>query len=64
MIESKEYLGDSVYATFERDMYGVWLTTENGLATGPSNKIFLEPEVFEALCKFWKRFKEQPKAEG
>lgn len=47
----KEYLGDSVYAEF--DGYGVVLTTENG--EGPSNRIFLEPEVQIALVQFFER---------
>lgn len=46
----KMYLGDSVYVEF--DGYGLWLTTENGLPTDPSNKIYLEPVVFENL-KFY-----------
>ena len=44
----KQYLGDSVYA--ERQDHGILLTTENGL--GPSNSIFLEPEVLSALNDF------------
>ena len=46
----KCYLGDSVYASFIRG--GILLTTENGLPTDPSNEIFLEPEVLEALNDF------------
>ena len=42
----KEYLGDSVYA--DTDGFGIWLTTENGLATDPSNRIYLEPDVYNA----------------
>lgn len=45
--DEKVYLGDSVYAVF--DGYGVWLTTENGLPTDPSNRIYIEPDVLEAL---------------
>jgi hypothetical protein len=41
----KQYLGDSVYA--ETDTYGIWLTTENGF--GPREKIYLEPQVLQAL---------------
>lgn len=44
----KTYLGDSVYADIEWGM--VKLTTENGF--GPSNTIYLEPEVYEALARF------------
>lgn len=50
----KEYLGDSVYAEF--DGYGITLTTDNGL--GPSNTIFLEPEVLAALNQFASRVTE------
>ena len=42
---NKQYLGDSVYADF--DGYGITLTTENGF--GPSNTIYLEPQVLAAL---------------
>lgn len=47
----KAYLGDSVYAEFYG--CGIVLTTENGLPGDPSNVIYLEPEVYEALCRFW-----------
>ena len=46
----KMYLGDSVYAELKNG--GIWLTTENGLPTDPSNKIFLEPEVLRELNDF------------
>ena len=42
---NKQYLGNSVYADF--DGYGITLTTENGY--GPSNTIYLEPQVLAAL---------------
>jgi hypothetical protein len=44
----KEYLGDSVYASF--DGYHVWLTTENGY--GPSNSIGLDPSVLASLDRY------------
>lgn len=47
----KAYLGDSVYARNENGMLA--LTTENGY--GPSNEIFLEPEVIEAMFMFLER---------
>jgi hypothetical protein len=47
-MSGKVYLGDSVYAEWEAGM--VKLTSENGF--GPSNTIFLEPEVLEALARF------------
>jgi len=46
--ERKVYLGDSVYADF--DGYMLCLTTENGM--GPSNTIYLEPEVMLALIHY------------
>lgn len=47
VVESKSYLGDSVYAEFTRGM--LRLTTDNGM--GPCNRIFLEDEVVEALLR-------------
>ena len=55
---SKAYLGDSVYAEF--DGYGITLTTDNGY--GPSNAIYLEPAVVEALNRFLKSLKEDAEA--
>lgn len=52
----KEYLGDSVYADF--DGYGIVLTTENGLPTDPSNTIYLEPAVLDALAQYRQQMKE------
>jgi hypothetical protein len=43
----KMYLGDSVYAQF--DGYHIILTTENGYADDPRNRIALEPAVMDAL---------------
>jgi len=45
---TKMYLGDSVYV--EMHDHGIWLTTENGL--GPSNTIYLEHQVLDALLLF------------
>ncbi len=46
----KQYLGDSVYAEWNR--YGqIVLTTENGDGP-PSNTIVLEPEVYAALVEY------------
>lgn len=47
---NKQYLGDSVYA--ECDGYGIILTTENGLPLDPSNTIYLEPQVLQALIDY------------
>ena len=48
----KEYLGDSVYATF--DGFYVTLTTENETDVA-SNTIMLEPSVIIALENFVKK---------
>lgn len=47
----KSYLGDSVYVA--KWNHGVVLTTENGY--GPSNEIYLEDFVCEALKDYLKR---------
>jgi hypothetical protein len=48
---NKVYLGDSVYA--QKWDGGIILTTENGRHDDPSNKIFIDPVVLEALIRFW-----------
>jgi hypothetical protein len=45
---NKIYLGDSVYA--EQEEGDLILTTENGV--GYSNRIVLEVEVINALCRY------------
>lgn len=52
MTQTKQYLGDSVYAVYDSGM--VLLTTENGLPSDPSNKIYLEPQVLDALFYYAK----------
>ena len=49
------YLGDSVY--MKQLDYGIELTTRNGLPNDPSNLIYLEPRVLDALIGFLKREK-------
>jgi len=49
MGEAKTYLGDGVYAAF--DGFAITLTTENGIET--TNEIFLEPEVFANLERWF-----------
>lgn len=46
----KEYLGDSVYAEYKDGQ--LWLTTENGLPSDPSNRIYLEHAVLWDLVRF------------
>jgi len=52
----KEYLGDSVYVI--SDGYGMTLTTENGKPDDPSNSIFIEPSVWEAMKRYIKNLGE------
>lgn len=42
------YLGDGVYAIF--DGYGIWLHANSH--SNPTDKVFLEPQVLEALINF------------
>ena len=55
--ERKVYVGDSVYIEIEHGM--LKLTTENGSRTasglGPSNTIYLQPEVYTAITKYVER---------
>ena len=53
-MRAKQYLGDSVYVDY--DGYYLILTTENGIKE--SNRILLEPKVFEALKNYVDRLKE------
>lgn len=42
------YLGDGLYAIF--DGYGIWLHANDH--ENPTDRVFLEPEVFQALVDF------------
>lgn len=46
----KRYLGDAVYAVVENGM--IRLTTEDGPGPEPTNTIYLEVEVYQALVAF------------
>ena len=50
----KRYLGDSVYASYNG--ISIRLTTENGDGP-PSNEIYIESFVFEALLDFVEELK-------
>jgi hypothetical protein len=50
----KEYLGDSVYVCVENGM--LCLTTENGFS--PSNTIYLEEAVYQALVRYHEAVKQ------
>jgi len=52
MPETKTYLGDSVYAELMENGGAIKLTTENGLPQDPTNEIFMEPNVLDALERF------------
>jgi hypothetical protein len=46
--DERVYLGDSVYVGLDRGM--IKLTTDYG--SGPSNTIYLEPDVYESLVRW------------
>ena len=52
-MNTKTYLGDSVYVDIEDDM--VILTTDNGYPDDPRNVIYLEPAVLAALMDYCDR---------
>lgn len=47
-MKDKRYLGDAMYV--QHDGFHVWLTTEDGVSV--TNRIALEPKVFDALIKY------------
>ena len=53
---TKVYLGDGCYLEF--DGFALILTTENGIEV--TNRIVLEPEVWEAMAMYATRLKEAP----
>jgi hypothetical protein len=55
----KEYLGDAVYAQFDR-FGALVLTTEDGISV--TNRIILEPEVLAALEDYVRRADERREA--
>ncbi len=57
-MESKAYLGDGVYVRFDGD--GVWL--EANMPT--TDRVYLEPSVFNSLVEFWKRCHNPPEPNG
>lgn len=48
------YLGDGLYAIF--DGYGIWLHANDH--KNPTDRVFLEPGVFQSLVAFEKESKE------
>ena len=55
---NSEYLGDGVYAI--NDHYGIWLHANDHKY--PTDRIFLEPQVLEALNNFAKKIQEEKNA--
>jgi hypothetical protein len=51
----EDYLGDGVYAV-QNESRGVWLFAND--SKEPTDSIFLKPEVYDALTRFWIKFKE------
>ena len=47
------YLGDGLYAVF--DGFGIWLLVNS--YEDPTDKVYLEPDVFQALVNFEKESK-------
>lgn len=54
---NKSYLGDGVYVEQCAYTQMLLLTTENGIDV--TNRIYLEPEVYEQLTKYMERRKKQ-----
>ena len=48
------YLGDGLYAIY--DGFGIWLHANDH--ADPTDKVYLEPEVFQSLVRFEKESKE------
>jgi hypothetical protein len=48
LAQTKTYLGDGAYAAF--DGFAIHLTAENGITA--TDRVVLEPEVFNALLRF------------
>lgn len=50
MSDNASYLGDGVYASF--DGYHIWLQTGSHREEEATNRIALEPDVFESLLRY------------
>jgi hypothetical protein len=59
VVKGKEYLGDAVYAEWDRGM--LKLTAWDGIEV--TNTIYLEPEVITALQDYLKASRELPPGE-
>lgn len=66
MIDYKRYLGDAVYANYDELRGMVLLTTEDGPGEGElaiTNRIWLEPEVYDQLEHYVQWLEGQLRAE-
>jgi hypothetical protein len=57
MTEEKkwQYLGDGVYVKY--DGYGIWLHANSH--DNPTDRIYLEPQVFDSLNRFVEKIKKE-----
>lgn len=62
MTREATYLGDGVYATF--DGYYIWLTTGSHEQSDATNRIALEPAVFNALLRYQRALCERAEKEA
>ena len=53
-MENPTYLGDGLYT--EYDGFGIWLLANHHLH--PTDKVYLEPAVYDNLTRFVKEMKE------
>jgi hypothetical protein len=60
MPELKDYLGDGVYAISD-EYGGIWLHANDH--ENPTDSIYLEPKVFDALVRFEEKVKPKQKEE-
>lgn len=58
-MNTKFYLGDSVYVEVLDDGFTIRLTTENGRATDPSNSIYIDLSMLDTLNSFIQQLKER-----
>ena len=54
-VRPASYLGDGLYAIF--DGFGIWLHANDH--ADPTDKVYLEPSVLEALLKFREEVKKR-----
>ncbi len=57
---TKTYLGDGAYVAF--DGFALVLTTEDGVSV--TNRIVLEPAIYEALRRYVETLQASPRTQG